>query len=534
MSAEVPMSAAPPDSAHPAQPRPPATRSQHRRRWALRLALVATFLLALIGLALAAAATVWVRADRDTAGRLDFIRPLAIPPLADSRTDEQGRRVFDLDLQTGRTDFGRGRSTPTWGINGPHLGPTLRAARGEQVLVNVANNVGENTSLHWHGMHLPARMDGGMHQPIEPGAMWSPTWTIDQPAATLWYHPHLHDNTAGHVYRGMAGMFILDDTDSGALDLPTTYGVDDLPLIVQDKSFTDDGQLDTGAPVFSPIGFLGDTVVVNGTIAPYVDLSTERVRLRLLNASNARTYSFGLDENRPMALLGTDGGLLPAPVNLTRVRLSPGERADVVVTMEPGEKTVLRSFPTDLGTDFFQQRFAGGDDTLDILQLRAADQLEASPQIPVHLTSEAGPQASDAVVTRTFDLSGTDINDRNLDPARIDEVVTVGDTEIWEVTNTGGSPHSFHVHDVQFRVLDIDGREPPPELRGPKDTIYAVPDTTIRLVMRFTDYSDPHFPYMFHCHVLQHEDSGMMGQFVVVRPGEQPGDSIGAPHQHSG
>jgi FtsP/CotA-like multicopper oxidase with cupredoxin domain len=410
----------------------------------------------------------------------------------------------------------------------------LRAARGEQVLVNVTNNVAENTSLHWHGMHLPARMDGGMHQPIEPGATWSPTWAIDQPAATLWYHPHLHGNTAEHVYRGLAGMFVLDDPDGGALDLPHTYGVDDLPVIVQDKAFTDAGHLDTGAPLFSPVGFLGDTVVVNGTIAPYQNVNSERVRLRLLNASNARSYGLGLDDNRPMTLIGTDGGLLPAPVDLTRVRLSPGERAEVIVTMRPGERVVLRSFPSDLGADFFQQRFAGGDDTLDILQLRAAAKLDASPQIPARLAPEAEPRQSDAVITRTFELSGTDINGRGLDPARIDEVVTVGDTEIWELTNTGGSPHSFHVHDAQFRVLSVDGREPPPALRGPKDTIYAEPDTTIRLVMRFTDYTDPDFPYMFHCHVLQHEDAGMMGQFVVVRPGEQPGDSVGTRHQHRG
>ena len=524
------MSAALPDSVHRAQPRPSATGSRHRRRWAVRLALSGALLLALVALP---AAVVWVRADLDTAGRIDFARPLAIPPLADSRIDDRGRRVFDLHLSPGQTDFGLNQPTETWGVNGPYLGPTLRAARGEQVLVNVTNNVAENTSLHWRGMHLPARMDGGMHQPIEPGATWSPTWAIDQPAGTLWYHPHLHGDTAEHVYRGLAGMFVLDDPDSGALDLPDTYGVDDLPVIVQDKAFTDAGHLDTGAPLFSPVGFLGDTVVVNGTIAPYQDVNTERVRLRLLNASNARSYSFGLDDNRPMALIGTDGGLLPAPVDLTRVHLTPGERAEIIVTMRPGKRTVLRSFPADLGADFLQQRFAGGDDTLDILQLRAANKLEASPQIPARLAPEAGPQESDAVITRTFELSGTDINGRNLVPTRIDEVVTVGDTEIWEVTNTGGSPHSFHVHDVQFRVLSVDGREPPPALRGPKDTIYAQPDDTFRLVMRFTDYTDPEFPYMFHCHLLVHEDAGMMGQFVVVRPGEQPGAVVGGEHQHS-
>jgi suppressor of ftsI len=125
------------------------------------------------------------------------------------------------------------------------------------------------------------------------------------------------------------------------------------------------------------------------------------------------------------------------------------------------------------------------------------------------LASESGPREVDAVLTRAFALRGTDINGRDLDPARIDEVVTAGDTELWEVTNAGGSPHSFHAHDVQFRVLSVDGREPPRALRGPRDTIYAQPDATFRLVMGFTD---PDFPYIFHCHVLQHEDAGMRGQ----------------------
>ena len=197
-------------------------------------------------------------------------------------------------------------------------------------------------------------------------------------------------------------MFILDDPGSIALDLPDTYGVDDLPVIVQDKSFTDDGRLDSRAPLFSPIGFLADTVVLNGAIAPCHDVTTERVRLRLLNASNARSYTFGFDDDRAMALIGTDGGLLSAPVNLTRVRLSPGERAEVVVTMRPGDDPVLRSYPTDLGTDPVLQRFAGGDDTLDVLELRATDELQPSPQIPVNLAADVEPQESNAATTRTL------------------------------------------------------------------------------------------------------------------------------------
>lgn len=516
----------------PPEVRPPAG-PRRRRRWVRWLVLVVGALLALPLLGLAFVATQWFGSLTNTAGEASFARPMAIPPLADSTVDARGRRVFDLRMQAGSTDFGQGRPTETWGFNGSYLGPTLRAERGERVQVNVTNDIGQTSTVHWHGMHLPARMDGGPHQVIEPGATWSPNWRVDQPAATLWYHPHPHGATAQHVYRGLAGMFLLDDPEADALDLPDRYGIDDLPVIVQDKAFTRDGQLDDAGSLFANTGVLGDTILVNGTVTPHQDVRTERVRLRLLNASNARIYNFGFADDQQFELIGTDGGLLPAPVTMDRLRLSPGERAEVVVTMRPGQDSVLRSYPPDLGADAFQERFSGGDDTFDVLQLRAADLLEPSPPLPVRLASAPALDDADATTTRTFRLGASDINDRDMDPARIDEVVTVGDTEVWEVRNAAGTPHNFHVHDVQFQVLHLDGEPPPPELSGWKDTVYVTPGSTVRLIMRFTDYADPNVPYMFHCHLLEHEDAGMMGQFVVVRPGQQPGRLAGAgPGRH--
>jgi FtsP/CotA-like multicopper oxidase with cupredoxin domain len=255
--------------------------------------------------------------------------------------------------------------------------------------------------------------------------------------------------------------------------------------------------------------------------------------LRLLNASGARVYDFGLVDadggDHAFSLVGTDGGLLPQPQTTDRVMLSPGERAEVVVAMRPGQRLTLRSHPADLGVDPWTSRFAGGDDTLDVLELRAADELSPSPELPAVLASAPDLRADDATTTRRFLLQGRSINDRGMDMGRIDEVVTVGDTEVWEVTNDDGVPHNFHVHDVQFVVDSVDGAEPPPGLRGLKDTVYLPPGSTFRLVLRFTDYTDPDMPYMFHCHVLRHEDEGMMGQFVVVRPGESAGSP---PHAH--
>ncbi|WP_431894616.1 multicopper oxidase family protein [Nonomuraea sp. bgisy101] len=460
-------------------------------------------------------------ATRHTVEQAAFTNRLAIPPLARSRRDRQGRRVFDLRAAAGTMQFRPGAPTETWGINGPYLGPTLRARRDETVLVNVRNDLPEETTLHWHGMHVPAVMDGGPHQIIAPGTTWSPTWTIRQQAATLWYHPHPHGRTSRHVHHGLAGMFIIDELE--ALALPRRYGVDDIPVIVQDKRLNDDNQLNEEIPTIGGIGVLGDLITVNGTVAPYLDVRSKRVRLRLLNASNSRFYNFGMADDRSFALVGTDGGLLAAPIDTHRVQLSPGERAEIVVCLRPGERVVLRSYRSDLGINIGDQRFAGGGDILDILELRAASELDPSPPLPATLAERPRLDVSSPAARRTFELADFKINGLAMNPGRIDVGVAKDTTEIWEVANLDQMPHNFHVHDVQFLILSIDGGPPRPESTGWKDTFYVKPGTRARIALRFADYTDPDMPYMYHCHVLWHEDQGMMGQFVVLGPGQRPG-----------
>ncbi|MEV8595770.1 multicopper oxidase domain-containing protein [Streptomyces sp. NPDC052012] len=498
-------------------------------RWK-RLVIVLGSLVTTVAVAVGALfAWLWTDAKVNTAGKAPFDNALAIPPLAESAVEKDGTRVFDLRMQAGETEFRDGVKTPTWGFNGSYLGPTLRAKRGEKVRVRVDNGLDEASSVHWHGMHLPARMDGGPHQMIDPGATWSPRWTVDQPAATLWYHPHPHGRTEDHVRRGLAGLFLLDDDKSARLPLPKRYGVDDLPVVVQDVRF-DGPRLAGDRGLMQNVGFLGDETMVNGTLRPYRQIHDELIRLRLLNASTARTYAFGFPDDRGFSLIATDGGLLERPAVMERIQLSPGERAEIVVRMEPGERVMLRSFPQENYGGAWQRRFGGGDDTFDVLELRAAERLRSSPEVPAALVASQLPDGEQAVRGRHFDLKLSGINGREMDMGRVDETVTRGATEVWTIRNSNGMPHNFHVHDVQFRVMEVNGKAPPPALRGPKDTVFVPHGTTMKLALRFTGPADPDTPYMYHCHLLYHEDEGMMGQFVVVEKGR----SAGGPPDHAG
>ncbi|GLW34660.1 multicopper oxidase family protein [Actinoplanes regularis] len=457
-----------------------------------------------------------------------FSNRLRIPPLAEPEPAADGAKQFSLDLLAGgRAEILPGLTTRTWGINGPYLGPTVRVNRGDRVRMAVTNRLGEVTTLHWHGMRLPARMDGGPHQTIEPGATWRPEWTIEQPAATTWFHPHLHGTTAMHVYRGLAGLLLIDDPDGPAL--PSTYGVDDLPLIIQDKRFGADGALNTGDVDGGTFGFLGNRILVNGTFGPFLEVRSELVRFRLLNASNARVYRVGFADGRRFQVIATDAGLLERPVTVERVKISPGERVEIVVRFTAGEEAVLDSRGEDpkRANDIEEEDFT-------LLKLVAAGALAESAPLPDELGGVPAEPPPTGARRRRFVLTGSEINGNDMDMTRIDEVVPAGAHEIWELDNTTYA-HNFHIHEAPFRILDINGTPPPAYQRGPKDTVFIPKNAKVRLAATFGTHIDPLSPYMYHCHILRHEDKGMVGQFVVVRPGTENQVSRKLPqghHQH--
>jgi FtsP/CotA-like multicopper oxidase with cupredoxin domain len=457
-----------------------------------------------------------------------FVRSLMIPPLLEGTADSDGTVNFDLKVQAGERNFIDSRMTPTLGINGDYLGPTILFNRHDNVRLNVFNDLREATTLHWHGVHLPARMDGGPHQVIQPNRSWSPEFRICQPAATLWYHSHMLNRTGRQVYQGLAGLIYVKDDASSALTLPSTYGVDDIPLVLQDRAFNTDGSFrySNTANGGGARGMMGDVMLVNGVVFPRFELHKRRTRFRILNGSNARIYTLEFSDRRRFLQIASDGGLLRRRVPLRRLRLAPGERAEIVVVFDWNDDVYLRNVEDVSGR--------GGMDDPELTEIMRFDgQKIASALVgppPVELASIPSWAPRDAARTRRFVLGGgrpsgagrggmagqLTINGKQMDMLRIDERIRVGDIEVWEVINRSRMAHPFHVHDVQFRIHARNGKAPAPSERSLKDTVLLDPGESVRLVMKFEDYADPDSAYMYHCHILEHEDAGMMGQFVVT------------------
>ncbi len=450
---------------------------------------------------------------------------------------DQGRRsgqdlYFELSIQSGRASILPAVETPTLGVNQPFLGATLKVKQGDRVHIRVKNQLVKTTTLHWHGMKLPAKADGGPHQPIAPGSQWETRFDIDQPAATLWYHSHQLHKTGVQVYHGLAGMFLIEDEPSRKLGLPSTYGVDDFPVILQDKDFNADGTLQYVTTVRDRMmGKRGKHTLVNGVMRPLLKVERPLIRLRLLNGSNARIYQLEFDDGRPFHLIGSDGGLLEHPVTLHAITLAPAERAEVLVDLSDGAMPILRHrthkqpFP-ERGMAMMN-RMMGEPMQFDIMQIDATAAVSTPVQIPHRLVSHPLVDLHSVVKQRTFKLGMNrsldglttpdqfTINNKSMDMARIDEVVQAGSVEIWTIKNSTMMPHPFHIHNVQFKVLRRE-RKPQEHELGFKDTVLVHPFERVQLLIQFPLHRDPETPYMYHCHILEHEDHGMMGQFVVV------------------
>ncbi|ETY75203.1 multicopper oxidase family protein [Lactiplantibacillus fabifermentans] len=425
---------------------------------------------------------------------------LALPPLLKPTSASKTKVAYTLTAQTGALALKKGAKTATLGYNGNYLGPVLRVKRGQILQVTTKNKLKQATSFHWHGAILPGNVDGGPGQSVAAGQQKTIAFKVSQSAATLWYHPHAMGSTAKQVYQGLAGLIYVQDAVSQKLNLPDKYGVDDFPVVIQDRNFTANNQFDYAADHQND-GTTGKTLLINGTLNPYIKVTTKLVRLRFVNGSNARNYRLTLSNGQAMHQIATDGGLLAKPVAVKTLKLAPGERAEVVI-----DTSKLTSQVTVKNG---QQR---------VLALRLASNRRQQGTLPNELTTLPTVDTTNAQ-HQTLSFSGmgsmVSINHQQYDPSRVNLTAKQGQNQVWTLKNTGtmmgNEIHPFHLHGVQFRILSINGQTPPANLRGYKDTVALTPGSTVKIAFKFQDRGT----YVYHCHNLEHEENGMMGQIKV-------------------
>ncbi len=494
--------------------------------------------------------TTFTALDPNQIKTIEQYNQVYIPPLI-SNSYSRRYKLPTLFVQDTLHEFTPGVLSPAVGLSTSfqhcsYLGPTIKVKKGDLVDFSIINLRSEAITNHWHGMHIPGRIDGGPHQMIEPGAEWNITMPIIQEASTNWYHAHTCNKTAEQVYFGHAGMFIVDDFPSWMLGLPNAYGINEFPLVVQDKLFNQHGEQVydlRGSPIF-----IGDDMIVNGTINPFLSISAGLTRFKILNASNDRHYEFYFKDGRHFNIISSDGGLLNNPVQVNEITLYSGERADIIIDFSKDKGAIIDMVAK---TIVFDQ--AGGDLIVPIIRL-AVNWLPALPAfLPTKLRSRRKfidwqkEVASTPSVTRTFDLGNSpdmsemQINNKAYDMSIINETVKQDQKEVWQIQSlTGG--HPFHIHGCSFLIMEIDGQPPKEEFKGWKDiVVLPLPEPgtppgskvyTCKILVEFnldtyrtaTEFlggrenaSDlqNHIPYMYHCHLLAHEDKGMMGQFSV-------------------
>jgi FtsP/CotA-like multicopper oxidase with cupredoxin domain len=457
---------------------------------------------------------------------------------------------FELVAKPGVAHIIPGLETPIWGYNGYYPGPTFLLKRGRTAVVRLQNRIDEIVSMHNHGGHTPPDSDGTPmlsydSQAVPPypdNPLGSRTYVFpndNEFPATLWYHDHGLHVTAANVYRGLAGFFIMNAGD-GEHDeyfryveaaLPSGYGRYDIPMVFQDRTFNADGSLYYNT--FDHDGFIGDRFLVNGAIQPYLPVARRKYRFRWLNGANARVYELALSTRDPFVQIGSDGGLLAEPVERRSILISPAERYEVVMDFSryPVGSTVylVNIRPQDDGR--------GPEDESDwsqavrIVEFRVhRDEPDPSwiPQDlnpglttyvrdyldPAHPVNPAVP-----IPVRNWRFErgngAWQINGRFFNPERVDLVERLNTQSIWRLrNNSGGWVHPVHIHDMQFRLLDRNGRAPHPGEAGLKDTFYVGENETLNVMACWTGEQNVG-RYVFHCHNLEHEDMSMMGMFEV-------------------
>ncbi len=512
---------------------------------------------------------------------------LAIPPLLEP--DAQGN--IQIAIKQGTSAFVPGKKTTTWGYNGDLLGPALSLKNGQNVNINIVNQLPDETTVHWHGLEISGEQDGGPQAIIAPGANRKVNFTISQPESTCWFHPHTHGQTGYQVAMGLAGLVLIKDENSTKHGLPSEWGVDDIPVILQDKRLNDDGQIDYQLDVMSAaVGWFGDLMLTNGAVFPKHIAPKGWIRLRLLNGCNARSLNISTSDGRKMYVVASDGGLLAEPIALSELPILMGERFEVLIDASDGRAFDLVTLPVgQMG-----MTIAPFNQPLPVLRIETTmsgsegklpSVLAAIPAIPslaglnrcrfhlmmdmrldmqgmMMLREKYGDQAMGGMGghgammgnmmsgdnqssgqgnmshgnmnhgnmgggmgnggghcgTGTGDL---DIHNANTINGQVFSMThpafnsPINQQEVWVISGRGDMMlHPFHVHGTRFRILKENGKAVEPHRQGWKD-IVRVEGQVSEVLVEFKHPATQQHPYMAHCHLLEHEDTGMMMGFTV-------------------
>ena len=455
---------------------------------------------ALVGACLASAAA----PPAEAVAVVPFSRPLVIPKVLTGSNITLTARLADVQILPGA-------KTKMWTYNGTFPGPTIRRPTGQTTTVTLVNDLppeAGDLTLHNHGNHSTPENDGLPDDRLATNGGGSVTYTYtgteaggNERGATQWYHDHRMMLTGRNVWMGLAGFYIIDDP-ADPQTLPK--GSFDVPLMLTDRTFDANNQIS-----YHPdgnVGLTGNRILVNGVPQPYFNVSDRKYRLRILNASNARSYTLALSNGQAFTQIGTESGLLPAPVKRTKIEIAPAERVDVVI-----------DFARKLGQKIVLQNLAADGSLRQLMQFRVMKHQIDPSSIPSRLRALPKLDATSAV-TRTFVFSRSRttgqwlINGLAYDPNRIDADPKLGTTETWIFKNGSSSNHVVHLHDVDQQLVSRNGVPARPWERMKESWNLAIGETIV-LRVKFTDNLGK---FVFHCHILEHEDDAMMAQMEVV------------------
>ena len=448
-------------------------------------------------------------AERVTSAAFDTLRN---PPSFVNRSSAPRTIEVSLTAAPARLALVPGKLTDVYAYNGSVPGPTLEAREGDKVIIHFTNNLPETTTIHWHGLHIPADMDGSPFYPVAPGGKKDYVFTIDSgTAGTFWYHPHPDVRTGYQIEKGLYGAIVVRPAHDPLPPMPEKL------LILSDNRFRPDGSVDLPGP-HTPAGIVdeengreGNVMFVNGQVMPRLRIRSGEVqRWRIINAGAARVYRLAIP-GQTFFQVGTDGGLFEHPVEVKEIVLANSERVELLVrgTGPAGRATTLQALPYDRYMP--QTRPADWNRPRDLLALQNSGGPPAAPvSIPQVLRRIPALDTSKVTARRVLVLSQGLINQRAMDMNRVDVSTKLGATEIWTIENVVGMDHPFHLHGYQFQLLDRNGI--PERDRRWKDTVNIPKHESVRFIVRFD--ANPG-KWMFHCHILDHEDHGMMGVLEI-------------------